>query len=316
MNSLLFVLILNCAIQASWASPSTSSPVDLFTNGNNETKPSQKKVRRWTPSEMGKPPLSLQESLNQSQFLPLEQRLDNISKTFLGTPYRVDPLGEGVEPDADPFVRYDAFDCLTFVEEVLALAHSSEAHLAAQNRLSLRYRSIVPRAKYSERNHFMEMQWIPNAIESGWLEDITHQFYGLTKRTRVITNQTWRDWGPSRTFKMMADQFPTGEMSVEYIPIAELKDQISEIPHGSLLIVVREDIPTKPLWITHIGFVFHGKRTVLRHATKLGDPKVKDTSLQWYLNHVSNYKYWKASGFMILKPKEFGPRQSRLRHSE
>ena len=29
---------------------------------------------------------------------------------------------EKKEPDLDPIVRYDAFDCLTFVEEAMALA--------------------------------------------------------------------------------------------------------------------------------------------------------------------------------------------------
>jgi len=265
---------------------------------------------------MGLPPDTVRRRVKESQHLPLPDRLEAISRALLGTPYRIDPLGEGIAPDPDPFVRYDAFDCLTFVEEVFALAHSSEAHLAAKNRLSLRYRSVVPRPKYASRNHFMEMQWIPKAIQSGWVKDITYQFDGVTKRSRTITNQTWTDWGPSRTFKMTDDQFPTGEMSVQYIPIENLNDQIPNIPHGSLLIVVRDDIPAKPLWITHIGFVFHGKRTVLRHATKLGDPKVKDTSLQWYLNHVTNYKYWKASGFIVLEPIEFGPRRSRLSKSE
>ena len=248
---------------------------------------------------MGVPPEPLRERVRTSQSLPLPERLDRISEALLGVGYSIDPLGEGISPDTDPFTRYDTFDCLTFVEEVLALAHSAESHLAAQNRLDLRYRSIVPRPKYETRNHFMEMQWIPNAIRKGWVTDITAQFKGVEQRSRHITHRTWQDWGPSRTFKMMTDQFPVGEMSVEYIPIHHLKEQISDIPHGTLLVVVREDIPTKPLWVTHIGFVFHGRRTVLRHATKLGNPKVKDTGLQWYLNHISNYKYWKASGVIF-----------------
>ncbi|MEZ4236711.1 MAG: hypothetical protein R3F59_11260 [Myxococcota bacterium] len=47
---------------------------------------------------------------------PLGDRMTAISGALLGRPYVSDPMGEGVPPDADPFARYDAFDCLTYAE--------------------------------------------------------------------------------------------------------------------------------------------------------------------------------------------------------
>ena len=41
-------------------------------------------------------------------------------QSFLGAPYMNSPLGEDVAPDSDPLIRFDAFDCTTFVETVLA----------------------------------------------------------------------------------------------------------------------------------------------------------------------------------------------------
>ena len=39
---------------------------------------------------------------------------------YLGAKYIRDPLGEEKEPDTDPLIRTDAFDCTTFVEYVVA----------------------------------------------------------------------------------------------------------------------------------------------------------------------------------------------------
>ena len=50
----------------------------------------------------------------------LGHRSAYLGECFLGVPYQESPLGEGVLPDADPVIRFDAFDCVTFVETVLA----------------------------------------------------------------------------------------------------------------------------------------------------------------------------------------------------
>src|SRR5690242_633503 len=55
---------------------------------------------------------------------PLTKRLLSNSERFLGVPYLASPLGEGEGFDADPTLRFDAVDCLTFVEETIALSLS------------------------------------------------------------------------------------------------------------------------------------------------------------------------------------------------
>src|SRR5262245_55177664 len=87
---------------------------------------------------------------------PLPERMGAVSSALLGRPYVSDPMGEGVLPDADPFARYDAFDCLTFAEEVLALTLAPDPVHAAEVRASLRY-GDEPR-DYVHRRHFMELQ--------------------------------------------------------------------------------------------------------------------------------------------------------------
>ena len=56
--------------------------------------------------------------------------------------------------------------------------------------------------------------------------------------------------------------------------------------------------------VSHVGFVIKkGKKTKIRHATILGQPKsVKEHNLKWYLRHLATYK-WKVAGVAILLPK-------------
>ena len=64
--------------------------------------------------------------------------------------------------------------------------------------------------------------------------------------------------------------------------------------------------------VTHIGFVVPSadpERPMIRHATKMGaQPQVRNDFLDWYLEHLSNYKYWKVAGIVVLLPQEIEPR--------
>ena len=98
---------------------------------------------------------------------PIGVRMKFITEGLLGKPYLLNGIGEMQEPDPDPLVRYDAFDCLTFVEEA-CLCLGKNARAVDRIRKDLRY-GDGPVA-YENRNHFMVSQWIPNAIEKGYLE--------------------------------------------------------------------------------------------------------------------------------------------------
>jgi hypothetical protein len=63
---------------------------------------------------------------------PLPDRLVEISAGFLGTPYQLSPLGEGAGVDPDPLIRFDLVDCLTLVEETMAMAMSSGRNSTAR----------------------------------------------------------------------------------------------------------------------------------------------------------------------------------------
>ena len=75
-----------------------------------------------------------------------------IGEKYLGTQYIRDPLGEQKLPDTDPLVRFDAFDCTTFVETVLA-----DGDVEKLNKI--RYKD--GEVDFLNRNHFIEYNPIP-----------------------------------------------------------------------------------------------------------------------------------------------------------
>src|SRR5215211_1421494 len=69
----------------------------------------------------------------------LAGRVLDVSARFLGTPYVHSPLGEGAGVDPDAIIRFDAVDCLTFVEETLALSIARSPTQVVPILLHLRY---------------------------------------------------------------------------------------------------------------------------------------------------------------------------------
>jgi hypothetical protein len=244
--------------------------------------------------------------------LPLAQRMRAVSEPFLDAPYVNDPLGEGMGHDADPFARYDVFDCLTFVEEVLALSFAGDPAHSAWIRSSLRYGDAEP--NYASRRHFMELQWIPGNLEAGWLRDVGAEYGETTRFEREVTMGLWRAWSKRDTFAHTDDQLPVGVMSLNVLSLEEALRVVDEIRPGSIVMTVREDRPWIPLWITHLGFVVPGEgEPMIRHASRMkSSMRVRDHKLRWYLEQLQEYKHWKAAGISIYEPVEYGPRLGSL----
>lgn len=242
--------------------------------------------------------------------LALPERLARVSASLLGDPYVNDALGEGVPPDPDPPVRYDAWDCLTFTEEVLALALAGDPDGASAIRGALRYHGDPA---YVSRNHFMELQWIPNAVEQGWLRDSTLD-YGVpvTHLERVVDDQTWAAWRSRSKFAMADDELPRGPMALDVIGIDDALGMLDRIRPGSVLLTVRQDRSWSPIWISHVGIVMPTNPPTVRHATKMGAGSTRDHDLEWYVEHLRTYGNPPALGVALLEPMDYGPRLARL----
>ena len=82
-----------------------------------------------------------------------QAKIRYIGEQYLGEKYVLDPLGEEKAPDTDPLIRFDAFDCLTFVETALANGDVNKLN-------KIRYKNGD--VNFLSRNHFASIDWLEN----------------------------------------------------------------------------------------------------------------------------------------------------------
>lgn len=241
---------------------------------------------------------------------PLGERIAAASQAFLGLPYQIDAAGESVAPDPDPPARYDRFDCLTFVEEMLGMALAGDPLYAPLYRNALRYDGDEA---YASRNHFMETEWIPRAIRNGLLEDITASLGPAKVLTKNAPLEVWKPWAARHGFHLSETQLPVGSFQITYLDLDAAQAAADQIPVGAIVVTLRKDLPWIPVVTTHVSLVVPGEtEPMMRHATRMGNRKVRDDRLRWYVAHLRDYTNWPSLGIAVLMPREQGPRRSRL----
>ena len=265
-----------------------------------------------TEIDMGVMPIALEERVRASAHLPLPERMAAVSAPFLDLPYLVDGHGEGVEPDLDPPARYDAFDCVTFIEEVLALSFAGDPLSASLYRNALRYEDGVP--DYNRRHHFMMAQWIPANVEAGFFRDITASLGETHRIEKQVEKKTWSNWQGTRQFKHDLNDLPIGSYGLNVMSLDAAEAAVDSFPPGALILTVRQPHDWKPIIISHVGFIIptpEGTPTTMRHATKMAGQKVRDHYLSWYIERLRWFPR-PVEGISVLMPIDQGPRASRV----
>jgi hypothetical protein len=243
----------------------------------------------------------------EARFRPLAERMEVVSRPFLRRPYAIDPIGEGEGIDPDPPARYDAFDCLTVVEETLALALAGDPLHAGMIRQALRYGDAAP--TYANRRHFMELQWIPGNIRDGWLTDTTRSYAETKRQEKDVTATTWKTWNKRSLFKLADEQLPTGHIALDVIPLDTAIAIADQLRPGSLVLTVRSN-PRGPIWTSHLGFVV--SPGVIRNASKRGHMRVVDERMVSYFAALKTYGSGVVAGITVLEPVEQDPRAGRV----
>ncbi len=244
-------------------------------------------------------------ALAELQPLPFEARLLAASARFLGTPYGLSPLGEGTGFDADPRLRWDRVDCVTFVEEslALALAHRPEEVLPRLD--AIRYRD--GRVGYETRNHLMEADWLPANARAGFARDVTLALGGAdaVSAEKVLGEASWQS-PEARALALPASVHATGHYGFGLLPLPHVGAHAGQFPSGTLLLVVREDSPSRVTRVSHLGLVVQdGGHTYLRHATSVGQRAVVDEELGHFLARQASLG-WKLVGISLWQLQEPG----------
>lgn len=235
---------------------------------------------------------------------PYAQRLVAVTKSFLNAPYTHSPLGEGDAggPDTDPRLRFDAFDCTTFVESALALSLSSSLPEAATILDHIRYRK--GQVSYAERRHFPEAEWIPELIAAGLLHDITESVGGadVVIATKKLNNAVWEKARHKGLPALPDGRIPDGVFSLPVWPLDKALAHPERIPAGTVLNLVRDDFASVPVRVSHQGIVLDVDGVkVIRHAADRMHHRVVDEPLGRFFARMSHYKKWPVTGVHLVR---------------
>jgi hypothetical protein len=258
-------------------------------------------------------------------------RLDQFSKKFMGLPYGFQgPLGEGPAGryDQDPLYRFDTFDCTTFVETMVSLALSNDVDEFESNMNRIRY--IDSNVDYLSRNHFTDLEWIPENIQNGLLKEINKDIVSSSHIFIAAAQINFGGWLLSHKpeniqvplatteekqdlvneLHLMATRYTPTVASVPYISIAYIlshPDIVNRIPTGSLANFVRPDWDLSQTIGTHQNISHQAllirKNGILyqRHATSSGGA-VQEIVFLDYLKKFENHPTLKGVHFMQVRP--------------
>lgn len=213
------------------------------------------------------------------------------SAKFLGKPYVLHPL------DETTLYRFDAFDCETYVDTVLALALSDNNFDEFKKTMNdIRYSDGKP--NFYTRNNFPSADWIPNNVKKGFihwspLNDHTISLY-IDKRK----------WYAEQTGKPVPDSIKNVTVTLPYLPVEEMPQHINDIPNGAIIFIVK---PTF-LLISHMGFaIWKDNQLYFREASflnnKMGEKIVRDVPFLQYFQYQLEHQS-KIKGISILVPNE------------
>lgn len=240
------------------------------------------------------------EVMAQLKTLPtLRERVLAATDRFVGTPYAVSPLGEGAGKDPDPLVRFDAVDCLTMVEEAIALS-TSEPEGLVERLSALRYAGPP---SWENRLHVMEAQWLPENVRRGLLRDVTATYGGAQTRRvkKVLTAATWKQKGGA-ALALPLEKQPVGTFELDLIPAEVAARALEQAPAGLVVVVVRADRPHLVTRISHVGVLVQSTRgPMLRHASR-SFKRVVDEPLGRYLGRNLDFGPWTIEGLSLYEP--------------
>jgi hypothetical protein len=114
---------------------------------------------------------------------PLAERVETISRRFLGCPYDANGLVGSAETPEVFVAPLDRFDCVTYVETVYALAAAADEREFEENLRALRYDGGV--VAWRRRNHYMT-SWLKKNARAGWVTPVAAEGLAVVKE-RVLT---------------------------------------------------------------------------------------------------------------------------------
>ena len=165
--------------------------------------------------------------------LTYPERVAVVARDAVGTEYRDGPLGEGPGGtyDSDPLIDLTCADCVTYVEQCLALAASANYKEATDKLQQIRYAGGA--VDFATRNHFMVADWL---AENAWCVEQTKALgVPVAQVTRTISK---RDFFQRVKAPGLGNDVADRDVTVNYIPVAQAGGAAAAIKQPSLIVFI------------------------------------------------------------------------------
>lgn len=234
--------------------------------------------------------------------MPISELITEIGLSFLGTPYVVASLENGL--DEKLVINLRELDCTTFVENCLALARTVklgktdfESYVAELEKI--RYRDGI-RNQYPSRLHYFS-EWIQNNHKKGFISE-TPNLKGERSGKTINYMSTHPEQYP--VLKEHPDVIPSianqeKDLTINgfrYFPKNNLPNLYKYLQHGDIIALTSS---IEGVDINHVGIILKkGNEFYLLHAPLSGKKVlVSDGPLTDFLKPAS-----KNNGIMIARP--------------
>ena len=202
-------------------------------------------------------------------------RIDVLSRGFLGHRYKENPL-IGSAASAEMFTAsFDGFDCVTYIETVLALARANSVEGFVEWLRKIRYDQ--GRIEWRRRNHYMTA-WIRNNERQGVIRPVSAAAPTVSKE-RVLN---------------VVPGLAAQRTRVRCVPKSAMARLEPHLQSGDLIFFVST---RKNLDVFHAGIIARdGKNIFMRHASR-SQGRVIEQELSEFL------KTNRMAGVSVMRPQ-------------
>ncbi|MEQ8753653.1 MAG: DUF1460 domain-containing protein [Coleofasciculus sp. G1-WW12-02] len=227
-----------------------------------------------------------------------------IAHQFVGTPYKAGLLDQSAEETL--VVTLQEFDCVLFVETVLAIART----IARQD---YSYPTLVTHIQdqryqngqlhgYCSRLHYFSA-WIHDNQKRGTVTNITQALGGIPLNKRLNFMSTHRHRYPQLVNNqanydcILEMEAQLNAVSLEYIPTDQVHHSYNQLQSGDIIGIATN---IAGLDVTHTGFIDRQSDGGIRliHASPAGAVTIS-SDLQQYVGNIKN-----AIGILVVRPND------------
>lgn len=238
----------------------------------------------------------------------LSDRIEFLSALGRGTPYAIFNLGEGpgAPIDPDPTIDLARVDCMTFCENTLAMAVSTDYRQMYERLQKIRYKDGV--IEYTHRNHYTIADWLPN--NHALLYDATREIGGNKVQTMTKTIDRPGFYKKNGVPDSLLGCAPGKEtLSVAYIPTSALMFIKEKLRGGEIVSIVT----TLPGIVSaHMGLIARDQwgNVIFRHASSSPQThEVTDFRFDDYVDKLATSKSRVGMIFMRVRENHNSPKE-------